>query len=174
MDCSCEVRNERSYRFRRTRWRTHARKISNAGAGDSPLAGYPTPTTRHSKAAAHRSPLQNVPLDRRLKNATPSGNQFRKAARGDPRRRLEDKPPHLALGTRMPSAGRAGCPQPAAVGAHDIRSRNSPLNGNEFCEPLSSNAHDAQRSGGEGSPRSLTPPHRPPLPHIRWRSHPSL
>ncbi len=42
-------------------------KSSNAGAGDSSLVGYPAPTTRHSKAAAHRSPLQNVPQDPRLK-----------------------------------------------------------------------------------------------------------
>ncbi len=67
----------------------------------------------------------------------------------DARRRLEDKPPYLALGARMPSAGRTGCSQPAAVDvscvarrrrakkeAHDHRSRNSLRNGNEFCEPL--------------------------------------
>jgi len=61
---------------------------------------------------------------------------FRKAAHGDARRRLEYKPPYLALGARMLSAGRAGCPQPAAVGVHDLRARNGLLNGKEFCEPL--------------------------------------
>ncbi len=37
----------------------------------------------------------------------------------------------------MPSAGMAGCPQPAAVEAQDLRTRICVLNGNEFCEPLS-------------------------------------
>jgi len=36
----------------------------------------------------------------------------------------------------MPSSGRAGCPQPAAVGAHGFLVRDSSLNGNEFCELL--------------------------------------
>jgi hypothetical protein len=31
-------------------------------------------------------------------------------------------------GTRLSSAGRAGCPQPAAVGTHDLRASNSLLN----------------------------------------------
>ncbi len=59
-------------------------------------------------------------------------NGFLESERGDARRQLEDKPPYLALGARMRSAGRAGCPQPAAVGAQDLRARNSLLNGNEF------------------------------------------
>ena len=36
--------------------------------------------------------------------------------------------PRFEPGTRRSSAGRAGCPQPAAVEAHDLRARNSLLN----------------------------------------------
>ena len=38
--------------------------------------------------------------------------------------------------SRMPSAGRADCPQSAAVEAHNLRARNNLLTGNEFCESL--------------------------------------
>ena len=56
-----------------------------------------------------------------------SRNGFPESERGDARRRLEDKPPYLALGVRMSSAGRAGCPQPAAVEAQGHRARKSLL-----------------------------------------------
>ncbi len=70
---------------------------------------------------------------------------FRKEARGDARRRLEDQAPYLALGIRRPSAGRAGCPQPAAVEAHGPRSRNSLPNGNESSETLWQNHRTLHR-----------------------------
>ena len=63
-------------------------------------------------------------------------NSFPKRMRGDSRRRLEDKPPYLALGARVPSAGREACPQPAAVEAHHPHVRACLLNGIEFREPL--------------------------------------
>jgi len=48
---------------------------------------------------------------------------FPESERGDARRWLEDMPSYLALGARVSSAGRDGCPQPAAVEAHDPQVR---------------------------------------------------
>ncbi len=130
--------------------KTQRSRVTSARSGPhSPSAVSPTsllPRQECGKSTRHisRSEKTTLPLPPTPPLPPFSGSiafskpDFRSAARGDVRRRLEDQPPYLAAGMRVPGAGRgrAGCPQPAAVEAHDPRSRNSPLNGNEFCEPL--------------------------------------